>query len=105
MKKISKILFLFLAVSLFTVAESKAQIAVGIHVGVRPMRPRGAVIVRGRRPSPRHVWVSEEWVPSGNTYVYQQAHWALPPRYGQRWVPGHWAHDSHGDIWMPGRWD
>jgi len=105
MKKISRILFLLMAVSLFTVSQSNAQIAAGVYVHVRPPRPHGVVVVRPPRPSRAHVWVSEEWTPAGGTYVYHRGYWAVPPRPRAIWVPGHWRHTWHrGYIWIPGHW-
>jgi hypothetical protein len=102
MKKISKVLFLFIAVFLFAVADSKAQVSV--YVGVRPPRPAGVVLVRPSRPSPRHVWVAEEWSPAGGTYAYHAGYWALPPRPGAVWIAGHWRHGRRGYFWVPGHW-
>ncbi|HVW97944.1 MAG TPA: hypothetical protein VHA56_18380 [Mucilaginibacter sp.] len=101
MKKYGKILMLFLAISLFGVATSEAQIV----VRARLSRPRTAVVVkRVPRPSPHHVWVSGEWVPSGRTYVYHEGYWAEPPRPRAVWVSGHWKHRHHGYIWVGGYW-
>jgi hypothetical protein len=102
MKKISKILFLFMAVSLFTVAKSNAQVNIGLTIGARPVRPRGYE-VRPFRPSPRHVWVAEEWTPNGGNYVYRPGYWALPPHPGAIWIAGHWRH-HRGYIWIAGHW-
>jgi hypothetical protein len=103
MKNIRKILFLFLAVSLFTIANSQAQ---QIIVKVHPARPRGYTTVRPARPSPHHVWVAEEWRPSGSTYAYQAGHWEVPPHNGAVWVPGYWKHHAsgRGDYWVAGHW-
>ncbi|HZE83196.1 MAG TPA: hypothetical protein VE035_02760, partial [Puia sp.] len=38
-----------------------------IYVNVRPVAP---VIVRTERPSPRHVWVGEEWEVRNGAYVH-----------------------------------
>ncbi|HEY8782861.1 MAG TPA: hypothetical protein VIM16_14650 [Mucilaginibacter sp.] len=99
MKKIIRILMLLSIVSLFAVTNTKAQ---EIVVGVRPVHPR--LIRRTFRPSPRHVWVSEEWTPVGGTYVYHAGYWALPPRPGTIWVAGHWRHRHRGYIWVGGFW-
>ena len=47
-----------------------------IVVRARLGRPHAVVVARPSRPTPRHVWVSEEWVPSGGTYVYKEGYWA-----------------------------
>lgn len=96
---------LFMAVSLFAVADSKAQVSAGIYIGTRPARPRGVVVVRPPRPTPHHVWVDEEWTPNGGTYVYHAGYWAVPPHPGGVWVKGHWWH-RYGRGWkfIPGHW-
>ena len=96
--KIVKLMCLAGAITLFAVTESKAQ----IEVHARLTAP--VVAVRAERPSPRHVWVAEEWVPSGGTYVYKAGYWAEPPRRGGVWVAGHWRQTPHGWMWKPGHW-
>jgi hypothetical protein len=99
MKKIMRILMLFLAMFAFTVSVSHAQ---SIYVGARIGRPHP--VVRPVRPSPRHVWVGEEWVPQGGTYVYKDGYWAEPPHPGGIWIAGHWRHRRQGWIWIAGYW-
>jgi hypothetical protein len=98
MKKITKLLFLAGAISLFAATNSDAQIV------VRARMHAPVVAVRPVRPSPRHVWVGEEWAPSGRTYVYRGGYWAAPPRPHARWIAGHWRHTPRGYVWRPGHW-
>ena len=79
---------------------SQAQVIVRARLG----RPARVVTVRPVAPSPRHVWVDEDWTPSGKTYVWHGGYWAAPPRPHAVWVPGHWAHRPRGYVWIPGRW-
>ncbi len=72
-----------------------------IYVKIRPPRP---VIIRTEPPSPRHVWIEEEWHPRGKQYEFSGGHWVEPPHEGARYIPGHWRHTSHGDAWEGGRW-
>jgi hypothetical protein len=74
-----------------------------IYVGIRPSRPT-VVVKRTVAPSPRHVWVDEEWVPQGNTYVWHGGYWAAPPRPHAVYVRGHWTHSRKGHIWIAGYW-
>jgi hypothetical protein len=97
MKKILRILMLFSVLSLFAVADSHAQVVVRARLSA-------PVIVRPVRPSRRHVWVNDEWVVSGGTYVRRPGYWALPPREGGVWVAGHWRHRRGGYVWIPGHW-
>ena len=101
MKKFGKILMMSLGLSLFAGAGAKAQEVV---VRARLGRPHGVVVVRPVRPSPRHVWVGEEWTPGGGTYVYHAGYWAEPPRPRAVWVNGHWGHRPRGYVWIPGHW-
>jgi hypothetical protein len=78
-----------------------AQAQVSVYVKVRPVAP---VVVRPVAPSPNHIWVAEEWRPSGNTYVYSGGYWAMPPHPGWYWVPGHWKRHEYGEYWVPGHW-
>jgi len=99
MKKITRLLFLAGAISLLAVTESKAQ-----DIVVRARMHAPVVAVRPERPSPRHVWIGEEWVPSGGTYVYRGGYWAAPPRPYLKWIPGHWLSTPRGWVWRPGHW-
>ncbi|MFP5039427.1 hypothetical protein [Parasediminibacterium sp. JCM 36343] len=98
MKQIGK---MFIAVMLMAFAgpRSYAQIIVNI----RPERPR-VVVARPVAPSPRHVWVEEEWVPQGGTYVFHGGYWSAPIRPGAMYIPGHWKNTRHGWVWRPGHW-
>ncbi len=100
MKKTIKFLVLLSAVGLFAISNSKAQ-----EIVVRERLHRsGVVFVRPVRPSPRHVWVAEEWVPGGATYVHHEGYWAVPAHPGAIWITGHWRHRRGGYVWIPGHW-
>ena len=73
-----------------------------IYVKVHPVVP---VVVRPAPPSPRHIWVAEEWKPNGRGgYVYAGGYWAAPPYAGAVWIPGHWKRGPYGDYWVAGHW-
>ena len=99
MKTLKRILFVSAAFMLFATADSNAQIVVRAR-----LYHRGPVVVRPVAPSPRHVWVSDEWAPSGATYVERPGYWAVPPRPRAVWVAGHWANRPRGYVWVPGHW-
>ena len=95
-KKLSKLLLSVIILS--WVSSATAQ----IYIKVRPVVP---VIVPPPAPSPVHVWVDEEWVPSGGVYVYGGGHWESPPHAGYRWRKGYWRrHNNDGEEWVRGRW-
>src|ERR1700732_4865292 len=68
MKKLLSAIFVF---AFFTMGISLSA-AAQIYVKIRPAPP---VVVRTVAPSPRHVWVEEEWKPGGNGYVYAGGYW------------------------------
>ncbi len=87
-------------VLLFASADTFAQIL----VRVRPARPRTVVVRRPPAPSPRAVWVEEDWAPSGNRYVWHGSYWAAPPRPRAVFISGHWRYNRRGSVWVPGHW-
>lgn len=99
MKKTLFKLMLFSAIFFGTYWSATAQ----IYVQIRPVAP---VIVQTVRPSPAHIWISEEWDENGHEYKYSGGHWATPPHPGDRWNQGHWNHDEHhGHSWVHGGWE
>ncbi len=94
MKRMLFMLAIALTCGAFT---SNAQIV----VNVRPARPH---YERAVAPSPRHVWIDEEWEPRGNTYVFTGGHWAEPPHPGAAWVAGRWSKKGRGEYWKAGHW-
>ncbi len=76
--------------------SASAQIYVSVHPVWRP-------VARPVAPSPRHIWIDEDWEWRGGRYVAVGGHWA-EPRPGMYWVPGRWGHDRRGDRWYAGRW-
>jgi len=97
MKNVKKMLVMLCIVLGSGIYSASAQ----IYVKVRPVVP---VVARVERPSPRHVWIDEEWEPRGGAYVFVGGHWAEPPRPHAMWVPGHWRATRRGDMWVPGHW-
>jgi len=97
MKNIKRVLFIMALALTCGAYGSMAQ----IYVNVRPPMPRYERVVA---PSPRHVWIDEDWEPRGNSYAFVGGHWAEPPRRGARWQGGSWSHTKHGHQWKPGRW-
>jgi hypothetical protein len=97
MKKIKQGLVAFMLVMTCFTLSAPAQ----IYVHVRPGRPH---YVRTVAPSPRHVWVDEEWRGRGRGYEWSGGYWAVPPHPGWGWVPGHWRQRPRGWVWVPGHW-
>ena len=98
MKNMKKLLFMLALALTCGAYSSTAQII----VSVRPPVPH---YVRVEAPSPRHVWIGEEWEPRGNSYVFVGGHWAEPPHEGYRYREGHWDHSERGHQWKAGGWE
>jgi len=106
MKKFTKIFIVLAIFSMGAFTKAKAQ-EIGVDVQLnRPHEYERNEIERPNRPSPRHVWVSEDWRWEGGRYNYHPGYWALPPRGHAHWVPGRWVKREHrpGYRWFPGRW-
>lgn len=86
-----------LIIAMSCVLTSNAQLV----IKVRPARPH---YVRVAAPSPRHVWVDEDWTWQDGHYVWAGGRWVEPERPYARWVPGHWRHRPGGYIWIRGHW-
>lgn len=73
-------------------------------VKVRPTHHRVAV-VRPIAPSPRHIWIDDEWVWDARRgeYIVVAGYWAAP-KFGHVWVPGHWKDTRRGSYWVAGHW-
>jgi hypothetical protein len=98
MKSITKVLMLAAGISLFAISQSNAQ----AYVHAIPRHK--IVTARPPKPSPNHVWLTEEWMPYKNTYRYFAGYWTVPPQKGLKWIPGKWEHSSKGYKWIKGRW-
>ncbi len=95
--KMVKLAFLVMLIIGAGSIKASAQIYVSVHPAWHP-------IARPVAPSPRHIWVDEDWEWRGGQYVAVGGHWSLPPHPGYIWYGGHWGHDRRGDRWYPGRW-
>src|ERR1700691_3851067 len=107
MKKITKILFLVAVVSLSAFTKAKAQVDIGVNLQLnRPAQYENNERFHPNRPSPRHVWVAEEWVWQGGRYNYKPGYWALPTNAGSLGIKGHWQKRTAGPgwKWAPGHW-
>jgi len=106
MKKISKVLTLVLAVSLFAFTGSNAQVGPPLSppllVRVPPAPPKGNI--RPARPNKYLVWVAEDWAAVENKYIYHVGYWQMPPTSKSVYVPGYWKKTPNGYYRVPGYW-
>jgi hypothetical protein len=98
MKKNKKLLLAVAIAMTCAVYSASAQ----IYVHVQPI-PR--VVVHTEAPSPRHVWVHEDWRERDGRYEDHGGHWAEPPAEGYRYHEGHWDHSKEGHRWHEGGWN
>jgi hypothetical protein len=97
-KNLSKIIALFV-VALTLSFTASAQLVVKIRPSYTVVRERPAP------PSPRHVWVEDEWVWHADHYDHVDGYWAEPGPGYHEWVAGHWrGTERHGWRWVPGHW-
>src|SRR6185369_8796404 len=97
MKRIQKMIVALVIMLSCSIFSTSAQ----IYVTVRPSRP---VYVRPVAPSPRHIWIEEDWNGVGDRYEWHGGYWAEPPVEGYYYTPGYWRHSNHGYVWIGGRW-
>ena len=82
---------LLAAIVLAGVSTAKAQVSVGISIGVPP--PVRVVAYVPDRPAPDFLWVEGYWYPVGHHYKWHDGYWTRPPYAGAYWVAPH--HDGH----------
>lgn len=98
MKKTFSMLAFVTVVSLFAATKAHAQIALSVQL-TRPPQYENNERFHPNRPSPNHIWISEEWVPNGHgSYDYRPGYWSLPPTV--RYVPGHWNNTGPNGTWI-----
>jgi hypothetical protein len=97
MNKIERII-VTLAVA---ISGSAFSTSAQIYVRIRPVH---VVVTRSVAPSPRHIWIEEDWNGRGDGYEYSGGHWAEPPREGYSYRRGYWSHGSRGHYWHAGSW-
>ena len=97
MKKHFLRLVMMMAIALSFSAVAEAQFSVKI-------RPTITIGNRPARPTPRHVWVNDEWKWNNGRYEHVDGYWATPERGRHGWVEGHWKHRRDGWVWVPGHW-
>lgn len=95
-----KIFFEFILVFVLLLTTAQVNYAQFI-IRFKPIAPRAARIVA---PSPRHVWVEEDWRWRNNNYISTGGYWSAPPRGYAVWVNGYWKQSKRGWVWKPGHW-
>ena len=97
MKKGQKLLLALGIIMSCGIFSASAQ----IYVNVRPARQH---YVQTPAPSPRHVWVKEDWRERDGKYEWNGGRWAEPPHEGEKYRGGRWHRSSKGQTWRQGAW-
>lgn len=71
---------------------------------VRTAPPTASVVVVGRAPSPKYLWVGGYYRWTGSHYVLVAGRWMMPPRTGAIWIAPRWVPRSGGYVFVAGRW-
>jgi hypothetical protein len=83
----------------FAAAAYSAEVV----VRMAPPRPQSVVVV-GRAPGPKYVWIGGYYRWNGTRYVWVAGRWMLPPRAGVVWVAPRWVPRNGGYVFVAGRW-
>ncbi|MHB1228889.1 MAG: hypothetical protein ACYCY3_01035 [Halothiobacillus sp.] len=70
---------------------------------VRYAPPPPRVDVVGIAPYFGAIWIPGNWL-WRDRWVWNEGHWARPPRPDARWAPGRWNQGRDGWRWHDGRW-
>ena len=97
MKTISKFLISVVAISLFAVLSSDAQLI----VKEKPVDPKTNP---GKQPTKYMVLTPGEWAEVGGKYVYHPGSWMTPPMPKSIYTPGYWKKTPNGYYWISGYW-
>ena len=82
---------------------TSAVYGAAVVVKVAPPAPQSVVVV-GRAPGPKYVWIGgyQRW--NGTRYVWVPGKWVVPPRAGAVWIPPRWNPSGGGFVFVAGRW-
>jgi hypothetical protein len=87
------------AVVPITLAAYSAEVV----VKVAPPAPQSVVVI-GRAPGPKYVWIGGYYRWNGSRYVWVGGKWVVPPRVGAVWVGPRWVPRDGGFVFVTGRW-
>lgn len=98
-----RLLVLMIAMSsLFGVTKTKAQVAVGISVGIAP--PAIPVYAQPPCPVEGYLWTPGYWYWGPAGYYWVPGVWVRPVRVGWLWTPGYWGWEGGHYWWHGGYW-
>lgn len=83
----------------FTLPAYSAEVV----VKVAPPAPQSVVVI-GRAPGPKYVWIGGFYRWTGSRYVWVGGRWVVPARAGAVWVAPRWVPRNGGFVFVTGRW-
>lgn len=83
---------------------SRSETEAFIESDYAPDPPAARSEIAPPRPSERHVWIDGSYVWRVGRWFWVQGYWAVPPRAGAKWNPGHWSRREDGFVWVAGTW-
>ena len=95
MKTLHKTTILFLLAFIFS-SITFSQVVVTNKL-TKPDSEKKAMYSRAQ------IWMSGEWVVSGNEYVWEEGSW-VDKRPGYIFLPGYWKKVTGGWTWVSGSW-
>jgi hypothetical protein len=92
------------AVPLFALPSTQAQISIGIgiHIGIAP--PALPVYVQPPIPGDGYIWTPGYWAYGDAGYFWVPGTWVLAPEPGYLWTPGYWGFEGGYYGWHSGYW-
>ncbi|HTA81485.1 MAG TPA: hypothetical protein VK783_00995 [Bacteroidia bacterium] len=100
MKKLA--LLSIIALSLFGVTETKAQVGVSVQISTAP--PELPVYVQPICPTEGYMWSPGYWAYGAYGYYWVPGVWISPPTIGYLWTPGYWGCNEGIYAWNGGYW-
>src|ERR1700753_1060348 len=92
----------FAGALLLAVPATKAQVGVGVSVGIAP--PAIPVYDQPAMPGDGYIWTPGYWAYGPDGYYWVDGAWVYPPYVGALWTPGWWGGYGGGYFWHAGYW-
>lgn len=90
--------------SIFGVAKTNAQVAVGVGISVDVAPPALPVYVQPPCPVEGYLWTPGYWYWGADGYFWVPGVWCHPARVGFLWTPGYWGWEGGHYWWHGGYW-
>lgn len=96
------VVFLIVMSSFLGTVKVKAQVSVGVSVGIAP--PAIPVYEQPPCPVDGYIWTPGYWAWGPDGYYWVPGVWIDPPEFGFLWTPGYWGCVGGHYYWHNGYW-